>query len=163
MWIVAVSEPRYEMKAAQNIERQGADTYIPRIRETLQIQGRRVVKDVLMFPRYLFVSVEGPWRFLLSTIGVLNVVRGGGSDSPATLDSSIIDFFRKKEGRDGVIELPKEPLFRYGQKVRFKSGCFSGLTGLYHGASSLERESVLLNMLGRPTVVSASAGSLVAV
>lgn len=162
MWIVAISEPRYESRAAENISRQGCETYTPRLRESLLIEGRRVFREVLMFPRYLFVCIDGPWRFLLNTIGIMNVIRGGGSDSPAHLDDSVIKYFRKQEGSDGIIQLSDQPLFRYGQRVRFNNGCFSGLVGLYQGASSLERERVLLNMLGRPTPVSASAGSLVA-
>lgn len=162
MWIVAISEPRYEERAAENIRRAGFETYIPRLRESLRIQGRRVVREVLMFPRYLFVKVKDSWRFLLSTIGIISVIRSGGADTPAHVDDTVIKYFRKQEGADGVIELSTPPEFCYGQRVRVNSGCFVGLVGLYQGASSLERERVLLNMLGRPTPVSVSVGSLVA-
>ena len=162
MWVVAISEPRYEERASENIRRLGFETYLPRLREFLKIQGRRVVSETLMFPRYLFVRIESSWRFLLNVIGIMNVIHSGGSEVPARVDDETIDCLRKQEGADGVIELSANPEFRYGQHVRVNNGCFVGLVGLYQGASSLERERVLLSMLGRPTLVSVSVGSLVA-
>jgi transcription antitermination factor NusG len=50
-----------------------------------------------------------------------------------------------------------------GQRVRLERGCFAGRIGIYEGSDSLERERVLLAILGRQVPVSVGTGCLASV
>jgi transcriptional antiterminator RfaH len=132
------------------------------VRELIREGGRRVWREGVFFPRYLFVRIEGQWRFLLSTIGVVSVIKSGGDEHPAVLDDEVVRILKSREER-GFIQIPASPLYAKGQRVRMEHGCFAGLEGIYKGADSLERETVLLNLLGRVTPVSVSTGSITSV
>lgn len=161
-WIVVKTESRGEEKAAGHIQRQGCETYSPRMKERIRLSpGTYMWRESVMFPRYLFVFVLDQWRFLLSTIGVMGVIRRGGMHEPAVLADNVVSYFRSQESTDGTIVITEKG-FRIGQRVRLREGCMVGSVGIYQGASSLERENVLFTLLGRQTRVSVSAGSLIA-
>ena len=48
----------------------------------------------------------------------------------------------------GLIDLPRLPKFRTGDRVRVTSGPFAGHVGLYAGMKPRERVEVLLAILG---------------
>ena len=50
--------------------------------------------------------------------------------------------------RDGLIELPKPPGLRRGDRVRITSGPFADHLALYQGQASHDRVAVLLQLLG---------------
>ena len=45
-----------------------------------------------------------------------------------------------------------------GAKVKVTAGPFGGMSGLYAGQSTRERQLILLNLLGRQTPVTIAAG-----
>lgn len=153
-WIVAKTRSRQEEKAVSYIAEAGVETFLPKILEK--------ENPVPLFPRYVFVFIQSQWRFLLSTIGVTGVLRSGGADFPAVLDQKVIDIIKRRQNKDGMIVLPKKPRFERGQNVRITQGCFEGRMGIWQGASSLERETVLLNLMGRLVPISVAEGSIVA-
>ena len=64
----------------------------------------------------------------------------------------------------GYVRLPEAPSvpvrrqIAIGAKVRITAGPFGGMSGLYAGMSTRERELVLLTMLGGPRKIAISAG-----
>ena len=54
---------------------------------------------------------------------------------------------RQRE-RGGVVQLPKAPGMKIGERVRVLGGPFTGLTGLYAGMRPHERVAVLLRVFG---------------
>lgn len=157
MWIVAVTESRSEAKAQANLH--GHETYLPMVRELVVEGGKRMWRHGVLFPGYLFVKIHDQWRFLLSTIGIINVIRFGGDEhSPAVLSENVVATLKRNE-KKGFIEI-QPPMFRTGERVKIQSGYFAGMEGIYCAANSLERETVLLSLLGRLTPVSVSTGLL---
>jgi transcription antitermination factor NusG len=75
-------------------------------------------------------------------------------DMPAVLADAVIEELRGREGRDGLIRLPKRKslnggaLFAPGDMVRVASGPMSGLSGLVQGLKPHQRIEVLLTLLG---------------
>lgn len=67
----------------------------------------------------------------------------------------------------GYIKLPETPpppvrrKITIGAKVRIASGPFGGMSGLYAGQSTRERELVLFNLLGASRPVAIAAGLVV--
>jgi transcriptional antiterminator RfaH len=155
-WIVVKTRSRQEDKAIEWIEQnEGIKTFLPKVLEN----GIAVP----LFPSYVFVYIKAQWRFLLSTIGVIGVLKSGGNDFPAVLDQRVVDVLKRRQDKDGMIVLPKKPRFNMGQRVQITNGLFEGRTGLWGGSSSLERETVLLNLMGRQVPISVTEGSIVAV
>jgi transcription antitermination factor NusG len=149
-WIVARTKPGREAWAAENVARQGYTYYFPRI----LAQRKRLARAEPLFHCYLFVQTSGAWKFLLSTFGVSGVVIFG--ETPSYLPQTEIDKFRALEV-DGLVQLPKIDLstqrFKPGQEVRVRGGVFSGFAGVYQGQDAREREKVLIDFLGRKTLV----------
>src|SRR6516164_6009686 len=68
---------------------------------------------------------------------------GAASGRAAAVPDEVIAALKARE-RGGLIELPKPPRFRPGDKVRVLYGPLIGVTGLYAGMRPRERVEVLL-------------------
>ena len=86
-WYAVYTRPHGEAAALDNLLRQGYCAYLPRYRT--RVRHARRLQSVLrpLFPRYLFAGIDRssmPWRPILSTIGVTDVVRAGDEPHAAT-------------------------------------------------------------------------------
>jgi transcription antitermination factor NusG len=129
-WAAAQVHSPLAARAVRHVERQGFQTYMPLCRPS-----RRSQRTVPLFPGYLFVSIVDQWRCLLSTYGVINVIRSG--DRPAVVRPDEIERIKANESRDGVIQLPLTR-FQPGERVRVRvtRGAF---VDLYAGMSARDR------------------------
>jgi len=115
-----------------------------------------------LFSGYFFCRIVDRWRSINSTFGVLCLVRVG--DCPSKMPDAEIESLKAMIDGHGYIKLPEAPpppvrrKIAIGAKVRIASGPFGGMSGLYAGQSTRERELVLLNLLGsqRPVAIAAS-------
>ena len=88
-WYAVYTRPHGEAAALDNLLRQGYCAYLPRYRT--RVRHARRLQSVLrpLFPRYLFAGIDRssmPWRPILSTIGVTDVVRAGDEPHPVATD-----------------------------------------------------------------------------
>lgn len=155
-WYVVRTQHLREPWACENLLRQGAEPYLPRIAEKVRRTGTpHLLRARCLFPTYVFVRTEaGQWRFLLGTWGVSSLVMCG--DLPATLPDTEIAKLRARE-EDGLVKLPERPplinRFKPNDRVRANNGAFSGFVGLYQGIAPHGRQKVLMDFLGRKTSV----------
>jgi transcriptional antiterminator RfaH len=91
---------------------------------------------------------------------VVRIVMNGAA--PAAVPDSVIAALKARE-RGGLIELPRAPKFRSGDRVRVLHGPFIGLVGLYAGMKPHERVAVLLTLLGGQQRVTLPKGDVEAV
>jgi transcription antitermination factor NusG len=149
-WYVAETKRYREQVASVQLAQRGITSYLPRI---VQWPRPAVGSEVgPMFPGYLFVQAALPDEFyrVTWTPGVKALVTFG--DAPPSVDPSIIDFLRSREGSDGVIRCGE----RLGPKteVRIVNGPFRGLTAVIEERlAARERVRVLLHILQRETPV----------
>ena len=105
-----------------------------------------------LFRGYFFCRIVDHWRSINSTFGVLCLVRVG--DCPARCPDREIEALKEMIDGHGYIKLPETPpppvrrKIAIGAKVRIASGPFGGMSGLYAGMSTKDRERVLLHVLG---------------
>jgi transcriptional antiterminator RfaH len=105
-----------------------------------------------LFPGYFFCRIVDRWRSINTTFGVLCLVRVG--DCPARCPDAEIDSLKSMLDGHGFISLPDRPntpvkrKIAIGARVRIASGPFGGMSGLYAGMSTKDRERVLLDVLG---------------
>ena len=144
-WCAARLMARREALATHCLGLAGFDVYLPRLRERRISRGRRVELRPPLFPGYAFVLIVLQWHQARWCPGVLNLIMNG--DGPARVPDEVIAELHSRE-RDGLIELPKPPRFRPGDKVRIISGPFRERLALYEGQAPHERVAVLLQLLG---------------
>jgi transcriptional antiterminator RfaH len=149
-WYVVQTQVNGEAKAAQNLQRQGYDFYLPRY-----LKRRRHARKVdftakPLFPRYMFVAIDMAtqrWRSIQSTFGVTRLVCNG--DDPAVVPDGVVPALKAREDDKGFVKLDLRPTFTPGDKVRVLAGAFMDHAGLFNGLADHDRVSILLDMLGR--------------
>ena len=115
-----------------------------------------------LFSGYFFCRIVDRWRSINSTLGVLCLMRVG--DCPARCPDHEVNSLKAMLDGHGYIKLPEgrgAPVKRkiaIGAKVKVTAGPFGGMSGLYAGQSTHERERILLNLLGsqRPVLIAAN-------
>ncbi len=148
-WYLIYTKARRERAALENLQRQGYEAYLPRIRNRRRVGGRFTSVVEPMFPRYLFLKLNDTtddWGPVRSTVGVSRLVRFGSI--PAQLPDAFIATLRASEGDDGV-HVRDAPALRAGQPIRIVEGPLSGLEAIYHAGSGSERVVVLLQVAER--------------
>ena len=83
-------------------------------------------------------------------------------EAPARLANDVVESIRGREV-DGLIVLPRAPRLKPGQKVRVVRGSFEGRIGIYEGMVGIDRECILLDLLGRKVQVTFAGRDVVAV
>jgi transcription antitermination factor NusG len=153
-WGVVRSLPKREAFAAERLRMDGGfEVFLP------LVQTKRASQP--LFSGYFFCRIIDRWRSINSTFGVLCLVRIG--DCPARCPDREIEAL-KAMVVGGFVRLPEAPpppvrrQIAVGARVRIASGLFGGMSGLYAGQSTRERELVLLNVLGgqRPVAIAAN-------
>jgi transcriptional antiterminator RfaH len=151
-WGVVRSLPKREVFAAERLRMDhGYEVFLP------LVQTKRA--SAPLFYSYFFCRIVEQWRSINSTFGVLCLVRVG--DCPARCPDHEIDSLKAMLDGHGFISLPDRPStpvkrkIAIGAKVRIASGPFGGMSGLYAGMSTKDRERILLTLLGsqRPVLV----------
>jgi transcriptional antiterminator RfaH len=156
VWMALWTKPRCEDVAKQNVVNQGFDCLLP------MAQRYRYSQLEVLFPRYLLVKlgVEGRWRCLEATRGVVCVVRFG--DAPACVPDFEIDALQRRMDARGIVALG-ESRFSPGQRVQVSAPCspLFGETGVLDAFEGQERARVLFAMLGRQAPVTLRETELV--
>jgi transcriptional antiterminator RfaH len=149
-WYVVQTQVNGELKAAQNLMRQGFEVYLPRYLKR-RCHARKIdFAAKPLFPRYLFVAIDVAtqrWRSIQSTFGVARLVSNG--DDPAMLPEGIVTALKAREDGKGFIVMNSKPAFAPGDKVRVLAGAFADSAALFDGNADHDRVSILLDMLGR--------------
>ena len=148
-WYLAYCRPKEEERASQHLRNQEIDSYYPMVEVERMVRGRRTKRMEPLFPCYLFVHVDlddCPPTRLNSTRGIRRIVRFGGNWSvvPKELVYNMMCHEDSDELRLQLCQLPKR-----GEKVKIKSGPFSGLDAIYQEPDGETRSILLLDMLQR--------------
>lgn len=148
-WYLVYSKPRQEDVARKNLDRQGFETYLPRVRQPRRRLSRRVLVVEPMFPRYLFIHLDAQhdnWGPIRSTLGVTSLVRFG--QHPAPVPDDLIAAMKQREDEHGIQELPV-PDFKHGDPLRITDGIMTGYEGIFLARSGRDRVLVLLDLMGK--------------
>jgi len=152
-WYLAYTKPRQEQVAQVNLEQQGFEVYLPLYKKFRRTEQGTVSVFEPMFPRYLMFRPKREGLGLStvrSTRGVTSLVRFGFE--PAFMQDELVQAIRRLEQQREQATLQDMSDLRTGQRVRLKHTALDGLEGLVQSVSS-KRVAVLLEILGRPTVV----------
>ena len=171
-WYLLYCKLRSETRAVHNLALQEVDTYLPTLAEKKVVRGKVTIKDVPLFPGYIFIHFD-PKVFSVarihSTRGVGKIV--GCSELMTAIDDDIIENIKIRERKisDALqSELnPKAdaqlPQINSGDKVRFTEGPFVDLEAIFDEKSGEKRCHVLFEIMGQQKKVSVLKRSIKAV
>lgn len=153
-WYVVCCKPRQEVTARENLQRQGFEVYLPRMRVRQRKQNRWVEAIEVLFPRYLFVRADRRRQStasIRSTRGAVGLVRFGVE--PAVVPDQVIEAIIAREDAATGLHVKVNPEFRAGEKVTMLEGPFAGLEGVFARDDGMERAILLIELLGKASRV----------
>jgi transcriptional antiterminator RfaH len=159
-WYLIHTKPRQELRALENLQRQGYECYLPLL-PTEKIQQKLVaIVDEPLFPRYLFIRLDSSqsgksWAPIRSTLGVSKLVTFGME--PAKVDHALIEFLRESEAK--ISEKPQR-LFDVGDRLLVTNGPFAGIEAIYQMSNGEGRVMVLIELLSKPVKIVMAPQSL---
>jgi transcriptional antiterminator RfaH len=152
-WYLAYTKPRQEQIALVNLELQGFQAYLPLYKKFKKTEQGPVAQFEPMFPRYILFRPSRPEQSISvvrNTKGIATIVRFGFE--PALINDELVQRIRLLEEDRNHATLLELSNLKAGQAVRLKHTALGGIEGLIQSVSS-KRVAVLLEILGRPTVV----------
>ena len=154
-WYAVFTKPRQEQLAAEHLERQHFECFLPMAFNPYQRRSKqRQLCIEALFPRYLFLRAVadqqslGPVR---STRGVCCLVRFGMK--LITVPENIIRSIKARmHPESGLIELEPTPV-NPGDRVRVFDGPFTGIEGILKAHTGQQRALILMDLLGTQSTV----------
>lgn len=155
LWYAVHSKPKQELRAVENLENQGFESWLPMMTVEKLRRGRLTEVVEPMFSRYLFIRLDtehSNWSPIRSTIGVSRLVSFG--NRPAPIADTLIQALRQ------LPERAPERLFRVGQDVSFIDGPLKGLQGVYQAESGEARAMILVELMSKQHLITANVRDL---
>lgn len=152
-WYLAYTKPRQEQIAQVNLAQQSFEAYLPLYKKFKKTEQGPVALFEPMFPRYILFRPGKPEQSISTvrnTKGIATLVRFGFE--PAMMHDELVMRIRRLEQERNQATLQELSALKEGQSVRLKHTALGGVEGLIQSVSS-KRVAVLLEILGRPTVV----------
>lgn len=148
-WYAVFTKPKQERLAAEHLNRQGFEVYLPQLRSGRRRRGAWVTVIDALFPRYLFVSVEVAHQSVApirSTLGVADLVRFG--QELVAVPSAVIEILKARENQQTGLHELERPLFIEGDRVTVLDGPFAGVDAVFQAERDRDRVLILLSILG---------------
>lgn len=145
-WHVIMTKPQRESYAAEKLIEQGFTVYCPLRLHEIMGQNQVVIKDLPLFPRYLFVYQNKLFlqkqHALRSTPGVNQLIRYG--DMPTPVDDAVIASVRAAEQsfRDQAVSY-----FQPGESVHIREGIYRNVEAIYMQDDGEQRAILLIQLL----------------
>ena len=146
-WFIVQIKPNSYHTAIQNLERQGFETFLPKMEITQRQENKFIVKNVYVFPGYMFVCFDPliiTWTKINSTYGVSKILTF--SNKPAEISSDLI---LELKNRYEINSKPtqKEKLQK-GDYIKFYVGPFTDLLAKVESVDEKNRIWILLEAMG---------------
>ncbi len=151
-WYCARTKPKHEHIAAANlVQKLGLTVFNPRLRIERATRRGPVRSIEPLFPCYVFVQCQPKdWNEIRFISGVSTLVNFGGH-IPTVPQQVIDDLMACFESEEPM--LMQDPLYP-GAEITVAEGAFAGFDAIVlRTLPSRQRVQVLLDILGRPTVV----------
>ncbi|MCP8466861.1 transcription/translation regulatory transformer protein RfaH [Pseudomonas sp. ZM23] len=138
-WYLIQTKPHQELRAEENLARQGFACYRPVVGQGARPQP--------LFPGYLFIRLDQQhdnWFPIRSTRGVSRIVSFG--PQPLPVADELVEDIRRR-----LLALPERPAsrFQHGQTVRVRCAGACEVDAIFLCDDGAERALILLNLLQR--------------
>ena len=146
-WYIAQIKPNSYLSAIQNLERQGFETFLPKMEMTQRQKNKFVPNNVYVFPGYIFVCFDPrtiTWSKINSTYGVSRILAFNKKPSEISSDF-ILELKIRYEVNSNSIQ--KEKLQK-GDSIKFFTGPFTDLIAKIESVDEKNRIWILLEAMG---------------
>ena len=146
-WFIAQIKPNSYLSATLNLERQGFETFLPKMEITKRQKNKFLVNSVYVFPGYMFVFFDPhiiTWTKINSTYGVSKILAFNKKPSEISSDL-ILELKIRYEINSNSIQ--KEKLQK-GDSIKFFSGPFTDLIAKVENVDEKNRIWILLEAMG---------------
>ena len=147
IWCVAQIKTNSNKSAIQNLERQGFETFVPKMEKTQRQENKFLVKNVYVFPGYIFVCFDPhiiTWTKINSTYGVSRILTF--SNKPAEISSDLIlELKNRYEINSNPTQNKK---LQKGDSIKFHMGPFADLIAKVESVDEKNRIWILLEAMG---------------
>ena len=147
-WFVAQVKPNSYDLANRNLERQGFETFLPKMSVTNRNNNKFVAKEVYVFPGYIFVSFDtklATWNRINSTYGVSRLI--SFNKKPAEIPSNLI--FELKKRYYSNQPLPENDKLQTGDRIKMYTGPFADFFAKIESVDNNSPIWVLLEYAGK--------------
>lgn len=146
-WLVAKIKPHSYDLAIRNLERQGFETFLPKMKKTIK-KGKEFINTYApVFPGYIFVGVckqNSNWFKINSTYGVVKVLFFNEKESQI---SNEIILALKNKYETNINKKSKNDL-KEGDDIKFESGPFVNLIARVEEVDEQDRIFLVLEAMG---------------
>ena len=146
-WFIAQIKPNSYNSAIQNLERQGFETFLPKMEITQRQKNKFVVKNAYVFPGYMFVCFNSRivnWAKINSTYGVSKILAFNKKPSEISSDL-ILELKIRYEINSNPTQNEK---LQKGDSIKFYTGPFADLIAKVESVDEKNRIWVLLEAMG---------------
>ena len=147
IWVLIYTKAKQEIKANENLQRQGFKTFLPLISPSNK--NNEFKSPVPVFPRYLFAQINlelDNWTSIKSSYGVNHIVMF--SEKFTSIPDNIIELIQDKLNEEGI---HKEDIlvvdYQKGDQITIKEGGFAGIDAIFLSKKSKDRVRLLLKLL----------------
>jgi len=150
-WLLLQVKPKQELRALENLQRQGAECYCPQILIEKLSRGKRVEVEEALFPGYLFINAQPEqngltYTSIRSSRGVSKIV-GFGAE-PIKVPETLIAQIKYREKADSMSFIAQD-LPQAGDNISILEGPFKGLKAVFSHTDGLQRSIVLIDLLNQ--------------
>ena len=151
MWYVLHVKPRMEKKVYEELRLLGVFCHLPLYRKVTKVQRRKVVRELPLFPGYVFTRLDPDAR--REIMKTQRIVRTIEVAEPRKMIHEL-----RQIAHAGLLPVDLKTLstFEVGERVHMTSGPFRGLDGYVRRHSSATSIILTLEILGRAVEVSVS-------
>ena len=153
IWVLIYTKAKQEIKANENLQKQGFKTFLPLITATNKNSGCKSLVPV--FPRYIFAQINfglDNWTSIKSSYGVSHIVMFG--EKFTSVSPRIIKLIQDKLDEEGIYKQNISRVdYKKGDSLTIKEGQFAGIDAIFLSNKSKDRVRLLLKLLNT-TVIS---------
>jgi len=146
-WFIAQIKPNLYISAIQNLERQGFETFLPKMKITQRQKDKFIDKNVYVFPGYMFVCFDPDiimWSKINSTYGVSKILTFNKKPSEISSDL-ILELKNRYEINSNPTQ--KTKLLK-GDSIKFYTGPFADLIAKVESVDEKNRIWILFEAMG---------------
>lgn len=155
MWYVLHVKPRMEKRVYEALRLLKVFCYLPLYRKVTKVQRRKVVRELPLFPGYVFTRLSADARReILKTQRIVRMIE--------VMDPrKMIHELRQIEHAGRLpVSIKAAENFKAGERVRMTSGPFRGIEGYVQRKGAEATIVLTLEILGRALEVSVSPSDL---
>ena len=160
IWVLIYTKARQEIKANENLQRQGFKTFLPLIAPTNKNSEFKSLVPV--FPRYLFLQINfelDNWTSIKSSYGVSHIVMF--SEKFTSIPNNIIDLIQGRLNQAGIYKEDVSIVdYQKGDPVSIKEGRFAGIDAIFLSKKSKDRVRLLLKLLNTSVVAEITTSNI---